>query len=274
VVGGGRVTVAARRWGRWLVIAAAYAVILGYLAGTPAGLWDKADLVGYAICHRIPSHSLMVGGRQLPLCARCSGTFLGAMVAVGAFWLFRRRHSELPPLRIVLILLGFSALMALDGLNSYVSLLPFGQPVYAPTNAGRLLTGTLHGLMIGTILYPIAVGTFFRTGRPEPVLRNLPELGALAVVALGLAALPLTGWAPILYALALVSTAGVLVALTLVNTVMVVILARRENTADSARDLLLPLLVGLAVSVALIAAIDIVRYGVTGTLSGLPGLPQ
>jgi uncharacterized membrane protein len=263
-----------RRWARWLVIGTAYAVILGYLAGTPAGLWDKADLVGYAICHRIPSHSLVVNGRPLPLCARCSGIFLGAMIAVGSFWLVRRRHSELPPLRVVLVLLGFSAIMVLDGLNSYIGLLPFGQSVYAPTNTARLLTGTLHGLTIGTIAYPIAVGTFFRTGRPEPVLKNLPELSALVVAALGLAALSLTGWAPILYALALVSTAGVLVTLTLVNAVMVVILTGRENKAESGRDILLPLLVGVALSLALIATIDVVRYALTGTLNSLPGLPQ
>jgi uncharacterized membrane protein len=267
-------TAAARRGARWLVIAAAYVVILGYLVGTPAGLWNKADLVGYAICHRIPSHSLIVNGRPLPLCARCSGIFTGAMVALGAFWLLRRRNSSLPPLRIVLILLGFSAVMALDGLNSYVGLLPLGKSLYTPTNAGRLLTGTLHGLMIGTILYPIAVGTFFRASRPEPVLGNLRELGALVVVAVALAALALTGWAPVLYGLALVSTAGVLATLTLVNAIMVVILTQRENTAETARDLLLPLLIGLALSLALVATIDIVRYGLTGTLSGLPGLPQ
>jgi hypothetical protein len=195
-------------------------------------------------------------------------------MAIAAFWLLRRRHSELPPLYIVLILLGFSVVMALDGLNSYVGLLPFGQSLYTPSNTGRLLTGTLHGLMIGTVLYPIAVGTFFKTGRPIPVLKNLRELAMLVVAALGVGGLALTGWTPILYGLALVSTAGVLATLTLVNTVMVVVLARRENTAESGRDLLFPVLVGLALSVALIAAIDIVRYGLTGTLSGLPGLPQ
>ena len=267
-------TVPARPWARRLVIAAAYAVVLGYLVATPSGLWDKADLVGYAVCHRIPSHSLAVDGRPLPLCARCSGTFLGAMVALSALWLGRRRHGELPPLRILLILLGFSAVMALDGLNSYVTLLPFGEPLYPPTNTGRLLTGTLHGLMIGTIVYPIAVATFFRDARPAPVITNLRQLGALSLAALALGALSLTGWAPILYALALVSTAGVVAVLTLVNTVMIVILIRRENTADSARDLLLPLLVGLALSLALIGTIDLVRYGLTGTLSGMPGLPH
>jgi uncharacterized membrane protein len=267
-------TVWARRVGRWLVIALAYGVILGYLAGTPAGLWDKADLVGYAICHRIPSHSLAVAGRPLPLCARCSGTFLGAMVAIGAFWLLRRRHSELPPLPILLVLLGFSAIMAVDGLNSYIGLMPVGESFYAPSNTGRLLTGTLHGLMIGTILYPVAVGTYFRTGRPEPVLGRWVELSGLVAVALVLAALALTGWAPVLHLLALISTAGVLVTLTLVHTVIVLILVRRENTADRWQDLLLPLLAGLALSLILIGTIDIVRYALTGTLSGLPGLPQ
>lgn len=35
----------------------------------PGGLLDKADKVGYAVCHRITIRSFLIGERQMPLCA-------------------------------------------------------------------------------------------------------------------------------------------------------------------------------------------------------------
>jgi len=262
------------KWGRRALIAVVLGVIVLYLLATPAGLLNKADVVGYAICHRIPSHTLLVNQRPLPLCARCTGTYLGAMLAIGVFLLARPRASELPPLPALLTLLGFTALMGLDGLNSYLTLLPGREPFYQPHNALRLLTGTLNGLMMGSILYPVAMGTFWRDYRPERSLRNFKELGGLVLLASAAVGLALTGWPVVLYPLALLTSAGVLVMLTTVNTIMLLILARRENTAESWRDLILPLLIGLALSLLLVGAIDVARYALTGTLTGLPGLPR
>src|SRR5689334_17781875 len=60
---------------------------------TPEGVLGKADAVGYAVCHRITVRSfLFPDGRQLPLCARCSGMFLGVLVGLfGPGLLLRRR---------------------------------------------------------------------------------------------------------------------------------------------------------------------------------------
>ncbi len=261
-------------WKQRTLAAGALGIICLYILATPGGPLDKADLVAYAICHRIPSHSLDVHGRALPLCARCTGTYLGAMLALAALARFRPRASELPPIPIFLALLGFTGLMGLDGLNSYVDLLR-GQPLlYLPQNWLRLLTGTLNGLMMGSILYPVTMGTWWRSYHRVPVLRNWKELAGLVVLALAAVGLVLTGWPIFLYPLAFISSAGILVMLTLVTTVMVLILARRENTASRLRDLALPLLIGLALSLLLIGTVDVMRYGLTGTLAGLPGLPQ
>ena len=261
-------------WPQRLLFAAAAAGILIYLLVTPDGLLAKADIVGYAICHRIPSHSLLINGRPLPLCARCTGTYLGSMLALGVFFVFRRRSGEIPPIPILLILLGFTALMGIDGLNSYMTLLPFSHSVYEPHNWLRLLTGSLNGLMMGSILYPVVVGALWRDYEVQPVLRNVKELGLLVLAALAVDGLALTGWPAVLAPLALLSSAGVVVMLTLVNTVLVVTLFRREGQAQNWRDLVLPLLAGLALSVLLLGSISLVRYGLTGTLSGMPGLPQ
>ena len=267
-------------WGKRLLVVLSLSIVAIYILATPAGLLDKADWVGYAVCHRIPSHSLSLHDRPLPLCARCTGTYLGAMLAILFFLRTRPRSGSLPPLPVLLTLLGFSLVWALDGLNSYIDLsseivgMLRIRPVYPPQNWLRLLTGTLHGLMMASVIYPIAMGTFWRASYLTPVLKDFSELGRLVALALAGVGLTLSGSPIILYPLALVSSAGILAMLTLVNSVMLLVLIRRENTAESWRDLAVPLLGGLALSLLLVGVIGIVRYAFTGTMTSLPGLPQ
>ena len=239
----------------------------------PESLLNTADMVGYAICHRISSHSLLLNERPLPLCARCTGTFLGGMIALTALGLTKGRVGGLPPIPILLTLLGFTALMAVDGLNSYLDLIRIGAPLYRPNNPIRLLTGTLNGLMLGSVLYPLTISTLCKDYLDEPSLGSFKELGVLVLVALGIASLALTGWAAVLLPLALVSAVGVLALLTLVNAVIFAILTRRENRAEGLHDLALPLIAGLVMSLVMVAIIDVVRFALTGTMAGLPGLP-
>ena len=58
---------------KWLVPLAAILALAGWIYIAPPGLMGKLDAVGYAVCHRIPSHSIFAGDAQLPLCARCTG---------------------------------------------------------------------------------------------------------------------------------------------------------------------------------------------------------
>ena len=39
-------------------------------------------LVGSLLCHQRPERSFFIGGRQLPVCARCTGLYLGAALAI------------------------------------------------------------------------------------------------------------------------------------------------------------------------------------------------
>ena len=65
-----------------LVVTAVFLLTLGWLLNTPAGLLGKADAVGYAVCHRIDLRSFNLGERQMPLCARCTGMYLGAVLGL------------------------------------------------------------------------------------------------------------------------------------------------------------------------------------------------
>ena len=77
-------------------------VILVWLMGTPSGLLGKADAIGYAVCHRIDLRSFHLGERTLPLCSRCSGMYLGVLLAFTYFAILRKKAALFPPKHLVL----------------------------------------------------------------------------------------------------------------------------------------------------------------------------
>ncbi len=262
------------RPGRYLAVALSLLIIGAYIGLTPGGVLDKADWIGYAVCHRIPSHSFFVAGRQLPLCARCTGTFLGALTGLlgQELVLRRRRASEFPPTPILILLIGFILLMGADGLNSYLSMVPGAPHLYEPRQWLRLVTGTFNGLALSSILLPVAHFSLWRSPSSERIIRNWRDLGVLAAMEGGMILLVLTRWPPLLYPLALASATGVVAMLALVNTVLVVMVTGRENRYDNWRQAAVPLLAGTALALLLVGLIDLLRYGMTGTLEGFPGL--
>ncbi len=262
-----------RRQGRWTAVLTG--LILGvYLALTPAGLLAKMDIVGYAVCHRIPSHSFSVAGRQLPLCARCTGTFVGALTGLfgQAVVLRRRRDSDLPPVPIMVLLVGFILAMGADGLNSYLGMV-LGTPLlYEPRQWLRIVTGALNGLALSGLLYPILNLSLWERPSPEAAIRGLRDLGVLLLLEGGMVALVLTRWSLLLYPLALLSAAGVLAMLTVINSVLIMMAAGWENRYRRLREAAVPLLLGFTLALIQVGLIGLLRYGVTGTLEGFPGL--
>jgi uncharacterized membrane protein len=251
----------------------AIATLVTFLVASPGGLLTKMDLVGYAVCHRIPARSFAFAGRQLPLCARCSGTFLGAMVGFfgQAVVLRRRRAAEFPPVSVIVILVGFITLWAVDGLNSYLKLIG-GPHVYEPQNWMRLTTGALQGLTMSVFVYPVFNFTLWRHPVPERNVRNLRELGMLILLEAGMVGVVLTEWAVLLYPMAILSALGVLTLLTSVNSMLVLLITRRDNMVDNWRAGIIPLLAGFTASLIQVGAIDLVRYTLTGTFEGIPPL--
>ena len=65
-----------------LVAVVAAVVLAAWLVNTPPGILGKADAVGYAVCHRIDERSFHIGDRQVALCARCTGMYLGAVLGL------------------------------------------------------------------------------------------------------------------------------------------------------------------------------------------------
>ncbi len=257
------------RIGRPAALIAAGVVLAGWLLATPAGLLGKADAIGYAVCHRIDLRSFHLGVRSLPLCARCTGMYLGALLAMGSFQLMGRgRDGAFPRKGVLAALVLFGAIFAVDGVNSYLTFFPGMPHLYEPTNVLRLATGLLAGLGIGTLVHAGFQQNAWKEWRAEPALRGLRELGLLLVGAAALGGLVLSDNPLILYPLALISAGGVLVVLTSVYTVMALLVLGRENRAASWLDLAFPAVVGLTLAILQIGGIDLVRFALTGTWSG------
>ena len=251
-----------------LVFLAVGLLFLGWLLNTPEGLLGKADAVGYAVCHRIDARSFHLGERQVPLCARCSGMFLGAVLGLGYQAVLSRRKAGLPPWRVILVLVGLVAAFAVDGVNSFMHFFPGSPSLYEPNNTLRLATGTGMGLAIAAAIFPSFNQTVWKDWQKEPALGGLRSLAGLLALAVTLDLVILTENPLVLYPLALISAAGVLVLLTLVYTMVWLMVLRAENRFLRLSQLTLPLVGGFGLGLLQIALLDLVRYLLTGTWDG------
>ena len=253
---------------RWLVVAFAVIILSFWLVATPDGLLGKADAVGYAVCHRIGIRSFHLGDRTLPLCSRCSGTYLGVVLTLSYFTLFRKRAASFPPKRLLFVLGLFFLMYAVDGLNSYLSLLPAAPYLYEPSNLLRLTTGMFFGISLASIVYPGFNQSVWLQPRNEASLHSIKDLGIL-VFAGGLLIMAVIIENPlILYPAALISTGGVLILLTMVYTMVILIITRREGLAVSWKELVFPSIGGLTLAILQIGLIDLGRYLLMGTWEG------
>ena len=254
-------------WGTWGLALILLAVVTGVSLTAPRSLLDRCDLVGYALCHRIPSHSFHFAGRQLPLCARCSGIYLGALWGLFFMGVIRHRRSRrLPPVSILTLLIGFFLLQAVDGLNSYLTLFPGLPHLYEPHNLLRFVTGALNGLTISGLVFPLFNSALWHTTDPSPSLRGWRDMGVLLIGVGGLIALVSTGAPVLLYPLALGSTLSVILVLTMVNTTIWTMVTGREGEAESTAQAWRPLLRGLCLSLLEMAALILMRGFITGWL--------
>jgi uncharacterized membrane protein len=253
-----------------VLVALAVFIILFFVFLPPSTLLGKADVVGYAICHRIPERSFVLGDRHFPLCARCTGTFLGAVVGLGAMLLLgRRRASRLPPVPVLAILVMFIGFWGFDGLNSYLTFFPGAPNLYEPQNWLRLTTGLLNGLALVAFVFPIFNFTLWRDPSGERGIKNVLELAAILPV-LGLIILVIhSGIDFLLYPLAILSSLGVVMMLVIINSMIAAVVLGREGYALSWRQALIPLTVGLALAILQMTAMVLLRGYLTITM-GLP----
>ena len=246
------------------------AFVLAVLILSPGDLLGKADHVGYAVCHQISVRSYFFGDHQLPLCARCSGQYLGALFGMLLLLILgRSKAGALPPTGIVLLLLGFLAVWAFDGLNSYLTFFPGLPHLYEPRNILRVTTGAMQGVALIALVWPFYNAGMWAHPSPLRSIRNWREVGLLVLIIAAIVVLVNSEVQQLLYPLALLSVAGTLMMLTIVNTMLVTIVLKRSGTVERWRDALPLMVAGLALALVEIIVIDLFRAWLT-SMYGLP----
>lgn len=250
------------------IIPLAAAVILaGWLNFAPAGLMGKADAVGYAVCHRIDARSFHLGERELPLCARCTGMYLGVLVGMG-FQRLTGRRGSFPGRGWMVFYAVLALIFTVDGLNSYLSFFPMGSPLYQPNNIFRLVSGTGMGLAVAGFVLPAFYQTVYARYEDAPAFTSWRQ-GIMLLGAAGLVdAAVLTENTLLLYPLALASAAGVVILLGMVYTMVWTMLTRTENHFAGLRQAWPVAAAGLGTTVLQILLVDAIRLAATGTWMG------
>jgi uncharacterized membrane protein len=112
-------------------------------AGLAAALWVAIILMapplafaaGHFICHQRPERSFVLHGRQLPVCARCTGLYAGAAIAgpmaivLGASIARRRARLLLSAAAVPTLItwsLEFAGVVPFSNAWRFVAALPLG----------------------------------------------------------------------------------------------------------------------------------------------------
>jgi uncharacterized membrane protein len=264
-------------YARYLIIPAALIVITIWLVDTPPGPLGKADGIGYAVCHRISDRSFHIGDRQLPLCARCSGMYLGAMIGLTYQAITGRKRQNFPRWSVGIPLILFVIAFGVDGANSYLYLVKSVAPgvvenipnLYIPNNVLRILTGSGMGLGLAAILYPAFNQSVWKEAEEKPAL-NWKGLLVITAITVCVDLLVLTESPIVLYPAAFISAGGVIILLTIVYSIVWTMLTGQENKFTRLRQMWLSLLAGLTIAVLQILIIDLLRLGLTGTWGAIP----
>jgi len=250
-----------------LLLAVTGALIFGWLYYTPAGLLGKADAIAYAICHRIAARSFYLGDRQLPLCARCTGMYLGAMLGL-LYQIRLGRRGGMPPMKIAVVLGVFFVAFGVDGVNSYLHFFPNAPSLYEPQNWLRLVTGTGLGIGMASMLLPVFNQTVWKDWSGERLLSSWRHFAAILALA-ALVDLAVLSENPLLeYPLALLGPVTVVVLLAMIYTIVWLMLAKRENSFLGLKELSWAFLGGFTTAMLQIAIMDYGRFLLTGTWKG------
>jgi uncharacterized membrane protein len=247
------------RWDRLLAILA-IAAILALILAPPHGLLDKANRAAFAVCHQIPDRTFSVAGRPLPLCARCSGTYLGALAGLAVLALRGRGLASMLPAPKYLAVFGvFLVAWAVDGINSFLTLFPGLPHLYEAHNLLRLATGTLEGLAIAALMLPAFNRSLWAELPLMPSVGSWQDIAWMLASGALVAGMVASGLPFLLYPLTLLSGLAVVALLGTVNTIFVLLVLRRDGQMTTWRQAALPLLFGFALAMIELAVVGLAR---------------
>jgi uncharacterized membrane protein len=132
----------------WTVTSIIVLIWLGLIVAAP--LIEASPIYTFFsyLCHQQPDRSLHVAGGPMAVCSRCFGIYLGLLIGVAAYPLWRGIDETEPVSRFWL----FAALIPI---TIDWSLTMFG--IWENTHATRLITGLILGFACATFIVPAIV---------------------------------------------------------------------------------------------------------------------
>jgi len=104
-------------------------------------------LIGSVLCHQRPERSFHTAGVVWPVCARCTGIYLGG--ALGGAWVLARRRRDMRPVRYVL---------AVSALPTAITFAIEWSGLAPVSNTARAVAGMPLGATVGFTLGALAAG--------------------------------------------------------------------------------------------------------------------
>ena len=103
---------------------------------------DFMERMGSAVCHQMAERSFILEGMQMPLCARCTGIYIGVFFAFFFFFLKKRLQAGKPFSMQQAVLTSLAIVpIGVDGVGSYLGFWESSQLM-------RILTGSLVGAIV------------------------------------------------------------------------------------------------------------------------------
>lgn len=238
-----------------------------WLRFAPPGLEGKLNAIGYAICHQISSHSIHFGSSQLPLCARCTGLFMGAL-AGSLILLQHGRRGQLPAKKFVWLMVILALGFVIDGINSTLFFFDGWKGIYPPNNLLRLVTGLGMGIVSANLLIPLWNQILWSNWVDQPLLDSsrqfLVQVGLTALIG----ALLNSSMHFLFLPAAILSTLSVVLLLTMIYTLLWTMGLRKENTFTNLKQMFNVILLGFLTTAIQFEGMALFRYILTHTWAG------
>ncbi len=204
-------------------------------------LFTLANKIGFAVCHQIPSRTIIMGGIYLPLCGRTSGIYIGFLIsAIILFVFYSKRENEWPPKHILIIFFVLIVSTGADWALSHLGL-------YESSNSIRFITGFLAGSSIMAIVFPVFNNQYFRKSKDLKIF-NGPKKTILYFLILAVfMIITLFRFSLLSYFYYYLAALSVIFTFYFINLLMVILIPVFANKANRiiSRFLVLPSIISL-----------------------------
>ncbi|MDP2966089.1 MAG: DUF2085 domain-containing protein [Pelolinea sp.] len=246
-----------------LIILIAGIITANWILYTPHGFYEKAFAVGSSVCHQITSHSFSNSDTQFPLCARCSGLYLGSFIGL-AYYFTQGKRKAIPKRGFLLLLLFLFLAWAGDSVNSFIRDFLNRSIIYETTNMTRLVTGFGMGLVMSTALMTLFNLTVWKDGIDKPLFINLWQVAGYVFLSALAGWIMLSSNAIFFQVFAYISIVTVMIIITMLYTIFWIILFKKENSFTKWKSLGLFLIAGFAAAMLQVTLLNLLRQWVLG----------